>query len=71
MSQNSYSCAAKPNGPLGTRFTATDWCWNWFRLEADERTLCTWDDLGLTGWSVCGRRRALPQRQEPRDTAMA
>ena len=31
---------------------------------------CTWDDLGLTGWSVGGRRRARP-RQEARDTAMA
>ena len=31
---------------------------------------CTWDDIGLTWWSISGRRRVRP-RQEPRDTAMA
>ena len=31
---------------------------------------CTWDDVGLTGWTVYERCRARPQ-QEPRDTAMA
>ena len=30
---------------------------------------CTWDGIGLTGWSIYGRRRARPQ--DPRDTAMA
>ena len=54
--------------PLGTRSAATDRYWEQFFLAGGPRGYgCTWNDIGLTAWSICGRRRARP-RQEPRDT---
>ena len=39
-----FSCAAKPKGSLGKRFTATDWCWKWFFVGS--RPTRVWVNMG-------------------------
>lgn len=53
MSQSSSPCAAKPNGPDGTRFTPTDWRWECCFIRW--RPTGVWvhrDDIGLMGWNM-------------------